>query len=102
MSLYIWKRKALPLFLTLILTGGLTACGQADPKTEAAPAPEPATLEQVQEDPFAAYFDLSGLTQETLDKAVECNLRWKEQVLQLTVAEDGRLDALESRYTVLA
>lgn len=69
MSLYVWKRKALPLFLTLILTGGLTACGQADPKTEAAPAPEPATLEQVQEDPFAAYFDLSGLTQETLDKA---------------------------------
>lgn len=69
MSLYVWKRKALPLFLTLILTGGLTACGQGDPKTEAAPAPEPATLEQVQEDPFAAYFDLSGLTQETLDKA---------------------------------
>lgn len=69
MSLYIWKRKALPLFLALILAGGLTACGQTEPKAEAAPAPEPATLEQVQEDPFSAYFDLRGLTQETLDKA---------------------------------
>lgn len=64
-------KKFLSLILCLGLMG-LTACGQSgEPDPEAVPAPEIVDSETIHSDPFAAYFDLSGLTQETLDGAIQ-------------------------------
>lgn len=60
------------LLIALLLAVTLTACGggKAAP-AEATPAPEPPTADQVQADPFNAYFDLSGLSNETLDRSLQ-------------------------------
>lgn len=66
--------KPVRLFvLSLALMGLLTACGgeEADPQSTAEPAPEPATTEAIQETPFDTYFDLSGLGQEALGRAMQ-------------------------------
>ena len=66
--------KPVRLFvLSLALMGLLAACGgeEADPQSAAEPAPEPATTEAIQETPFDTYFDLSGLDQEALDRAMQ-------------------------------
>ena len=66
--------KPVRLFvLSLALMGLLAACGgeEADPQSAAEPAPEPATTEAIQETPFDPYFDLSGLDQEALDRAMQ-------------------------------
>ena len=63
-------RPIISLLIAFLVAGTLTACGQGEPApADAVPAPEPVPVEQVREDPFAAYFDLSGLSDETLDRA---------------------------------
>lgn len=60
------------LLLALALMLGLTACGgSGEPSPEAVPAPEIVTPEAILADPFAAYFDLSGLSQTTLDLSLQ-------------------------------
>ena len=63
-------KPIISLLIAFLMAGTLTACGQGEPApADAVPAPEPVPVEQVREDPFAAYFDLSGLSDETLDQA---------------------------------
>ena len=65
-------KKFLSLILCLGLMGLTAACGGSDePDPEAVPAPEIVDSETIQTDPFAAYFDLSGVSQETLDGAIQ-------------------------------
>ena len=65
-------KKILSLILCLGLMGLTAACGgSGEPSPEAVPAPEIVDSETIRADPFAAYFDLSGLSQETLDGAIQ-------------------------------
>lgn len=69
------------LLLAMTLTAcGERACGDQSPE-DPAPAQKPATADQVQEDPFSAYFDLSALQGEALDQA--------RQVIDQTQTADG-------------
>ncbi len=75
-------RPIISLLIAVLLAAALTACGQEKPTpAEAVPAPDPAPIEQVREDPFSAYFDLSGLTPETLEQA--------RQVIDQESVQDG-------------
>lgn len=75
-------RPIISLLIAVLLAAALTACGQGEPApADAVPAPEPVPVEQVREDPFAAYFDLSGLNDETLDRA--------RQVIDQESTQDG-------------
>lgn len=75
-------RPIISLLIAFLMAGTLTACGQGEPApADAVPAPEPVPVEQVREDPFAAYFDLSGLSDETLDQA--------RQVIDQESTQDG-------------
>ena len=65
-------KQFLSLILCLGLMGLTAACGQTgEPDPEAVPAPEIVDSETIRSDPFAAYFDLSGMSQETLDGAIQ-------------------------------
>ncbi|MBQ9852182.1 MAG: hypothetical protein IJO69_05885 [Ruminiclostridium sp.] len=65
-------KKLLSLLLCLGLMGLTAACGgSGEPDPESVPAPEIVDSETIRADPFAAYFDLSGLSQETLDGALQ-------------------------------
>ncbi|MBR5534196.1 MAG: hypothetical protein IKU62_05060 [Ruminiclostridium sp.] len=65
-------KKFLSLILCLGLMGLTAACGgSSEPDPESVPAPEIVDTETIRADPFAAYFDLSGLRQETLDGAIQ-------------------------------
>ncbi|MBR5792452.1 MAG: hypothetical protein IKY34_05040 [Ruminiclostridium sp.] len=65
-------KKILSLFLCLGLMGLTAACGPSgEPDPDTVPAPEIVDAETIQADPFAVYFDLSGLSQETLDGAIQ-------------------------------
>ena len=75
-------RSIISLLIAVLLAAALTACSQGEPApADAVPAPEPVPVEQVREDPFAAYFDLSGLSDETLDQA--------RQVIDQESTQDG-------------
>ena len=65
-------KKLLSLILCLGLMGLTAACGPSgEPDPDTVPAPEIVDAETIQADPFAVYFDLSGLSQETLDGAIQ-------------------------------
>lgn len=59
-------RQLSAFLLALLLAMTLTACGGGSQTEDIPPAQEPATTDQVQEDPLAAYFDLSALSEEDL------------------------------------
>lgn len=65
-------RPIISLLIAFLMAGTLTACGGGGAaQEESVPAPEPPTADQVQADPFHAYFDLSGLSTETLNRALQ-------------------------------
>ncbi|MCF0122669.1 MAG: DUF4179 domain-containing protein [Ruminiclostridium sp.] len=73
-------RPLIALFLSVLMALCLTACGQQESSAqdasqnisqESVPAPETATLEEVQEAPFETHFDMSGLSEETIDRALQ-------------------------------
>ncbi len=65
-------KTILSLLLCLALMGLTAACGPSgEPDPESVPAPEIVDSETIRADPFAAYFDLSGLRQETLEGAIQ-------------------------------
>lgn len=75
-------RTLMSLLIAFLMAGTLTACGQGGPApSDTVPAPEPVPVEQVREDPFAAYFDLSGLTPDALDRV--------RQVIDQESTQDG-------------
>lgn len=59
-------RQFSAFLLALLLALPLAACGGDSQAEDIPPAQEPASVDQVQEDPLANYFDLSSLSDEAL------------------------------------
>lgn len=66
-----WK----PCFLAALVAVALTACGSPEAEKpddpSAGPAPEISSVEEIQAEPFAHYFDLNQLSPKTLAEAVQ-------------------------------